>query len=56
MNPLRYWAIWLWRASLAAGLLNLTVLHDGEVASGVLLGGIMAVTTLVATRPRKGNR
>jgi hypothetical protein len=53
---LRFWATMLLLASVAAGILNLTVLRDGEVASGVLLGVAMSVTTLVAARPRKGNR
>lgn len=56
MTALRFWATTLLLASVAAGILNLTVLHDEEVATGVLLGALMAITTLVAARPRKGNR
>lgn len=54
MRALRLNATVLLGVSAAAGILNLTVLQDGEVASAALLGATIAAATLVAARPRKG--
>lgn len=47
MTALRWWGWVLLWASILGGLVNLIFLRDGEVAAGVLLGGSIAVTTLV---------
>jgi len=49
------WALVLLVASALAGVLNLTVLHDGEVAFAALLGGLVAIAALAASI-RKVNR
>lgn len=50
------WALVLLVASALAGVLNLTVLHDGEVAFAALLGGVVAIAVIVAALIRKVNR
>ncbi|UVK61382.1 membrane protein [Microbacterium phage Gingerbug] len=49
------WALVLLVASALVGVLNLTVLHDGEVAFAALLGGVVAVVAIVAALTRKVN-
>lgn len=50
------WALVLLVASALAGVLNLTLLHDGEVAFAALLGALVAIAVIVAALIRKVNR